>query len=419
MKLSADPSTASSTMARRLLLLFAYHFPPDNEIGSARPFRFFKYLPDYGYECHVFTAAPPEDQERPGVSYVPDPLLAPSDRGLGRTIELAVRKFLVPGQLGCRWALAAARESSQFISHNAGARVTIFSTFPPIGALLAALHLHRQSSLKWVSDFRDPLVVGGPTSFLQDRFTRWLESESMRMSDLVIANTDAARQMFASRYAKHERKLKVIWNGFDPDDTFPPPPADGPVRILSHVGDLYAGRDPRPIIQSAKRLIAGGLLRPEQFRLQFVGFADPKLFADAFDARQSGWLHYTLERQPGQYARRISQESHALLLMQPGTAVQVPAKLFEFIRSQRPILAYIVKDSPVEQLLLRSGVSYRAFYPDSPPDFIDQMLLEFLTTPPQVSKPNRWFEDQFNAKYQARQLAMMLDELYESSGRTL
>ena len=40
-----------------LVVLIAYHFPPDNAIGGARPWRFYKYLKRLGYECHVLTAA--------------------------------------------------------------------------------------------------------------------------------------------------------------------------------------------------------------------------------------------------------------------------------------------------------------------------------------------------------------------------
>src|SRR4051794_15550419 len=52
--ISALPSPMSSG---KPVLLLAYHFPPDNASGSARPFRFYKYLPEYGYEPHVITAS--------------------------------------------------------------------------------------------------------------------------------------------------------------------------------------------------------------------------------------------------------------------------------------------------------------------------------------------------------------------------
>jgi hypothetical protein len=44
-------------MTRYLVLIFAYHFPPENAIGGARPFRFSKYLSGLGYTCRVFTTA--------------------------------------------------------------------------------------------------------------------------------------------------------------------------------------------------------------------------------------------------------------------------------------------------------------------------------------------------------------------------
>ena len=48
--------------AKPHILIVAYYFPPGQEIGGARPYRFYKYLKRMGYECQVITASPQLDE---------------------------------------------------------------------------------------------------------------------------------------------------------------------------------------------------------------------------------------------------------------------------------------------------------------------------------------------------------------------
>lgn len=79
-------------MNNHLVLILAYHFPPENAIGAARPFRFAKYLSRMGYTCHVFTAADQFGRADPNIEYVPDPFVASPRSSLRWQIERAVRK---------------------------------------------------------------------------------------------------------------------------------------------------------------------------------------------------------------------------------------------------------------------------------------------------------------------------------------
>ena len=54
------------------VLMFAYHFPPENAIGGVRPFRFYKYLSRQGLKCHVITAAAGAADIAPGADSIPD-----------------------------------------------------------------------------------------------------------------------------------------------------------------------------------------------------------------------------------------------------------------------------------------------------------------------------------------------------------
>src|SRR5579864_823229 len=124
-------------MNDRAVLLFAYHFLPENAIGAVRPARFYKYLSRLGYRCRVITAARHDDPPNPEIECVPDPFIT-KPRGAGWQFERALRKFLLPGVTGTQWAFRASKTARTLLSESAVPEWTIVSTSPPLGVHLAA-----------------------------------------------------------------------------------------------------------------------------------------------------------------------------------------------------------------------------------------------------------------------------------------
>jgi len=80
----------------------------------------------------------------------------------------------------------------------------------------------------------------------------------------VIANTDAAMIKWREKFPSLNGKVQLIWNGFDPEERVQPLPVlSRYCKILSHVGELYDGRNVTPILESLARLIAQGVSRRE------------------------------------------------------------------------------------------------------------------------------------------------------------
>src|SRR5579863_9277502 len=127
-------------MSAPLVLLIAYHFPPDNAIGGARPYRFYKYLKRLGYECHVLTAAK-QETDAPDIEYVPDPLRVRPRTGIAWQAERVGWKFLLRAELTLGWSAAVFAAGRSFLSHRKNEEITIVSTAPPVGTHLAAMRL--------------------------------------------------------------------------------------------------------------------------------------------------------------------------------------------------------------------------------------------------------------------------------------
>ena len=407
-------------MAERIVLMFAYHFPPENSIGGARPYRFYKFLSRMGYRCHVITAVDQAASPNPNIEYVPDPFITQPRQGAGWQLERAVRKFLLPGATGIRWSLRACQTARNFLRANPDAEMTIFSTYPPLGAHLAAFHLTRGSGLRWIADFRDPLGDNPSHTFLngyQRVLHRWLERTVAKTATILIANTDAIAEEWKNVYEDQHDHIHLIWNGFDPEDRLLPLPLpERKYQLISHAGSLYQGRIITPLLESFSRLFDSGRLAAGRVRIRLVGsmltesIPGPEFLQRA---KANGWLELISEPIPHMDARTIAQTSDGLLLVQPHSNVQVPGKLYEYLQIGRPVLAYIPFDTPIERILERSGVPYRCVYAGSSPQEMDNAVESFLNLKAEASPASNWFEQNFDARNQTQILEKLIRSIHE------
>ncbi len=401
-----------------LVMLIAYHFPPDNEIGGARPYRFYKYLKRLGYECHVITAARQEGDAAEDIEYIADPQECRSPKGLAWQLERIGRKFIWGTTLKPRWSLSAFRAGRSFLKRRGNRQVVILSSAPPVATHLVALILAASSNLKWIADFRDPVtpLPGGDLS-VQGIVSRCLVRLVMKRADLALANTDAMYRAWCERYPGIERKSQILWNGFDPEDeiaTYPLPRRER--KVLSHVGELYEGRDIGPVLHAVARLLERNRLQQGSILVRQIGAADKEDLPDPKFLRAAeaqGWLEISGRVSPKE-ARSVALSSDGLLLIQPQTAVQVPAKLFEYLRTGRPILAYVMRGSPSEWILQRAGAPFECIFLEESPERVEQCLLSFIAMLDNAMvSPNQWFLDNFDASRQVGTLDGLIRSITE------
>lgn len=410
-RLSAKAPDSLSASTPGPLIIFAYHFPPENVIGGLRPFRFHKYLTRRGLECHVVTAA----HGAAGTSKcreVPDPF--ETERDLGKLLELGIRKLFLPGATGIRWSCRAREAAESIIQKRRGSTAVVFSTSPPLGAHLAAWQMASRLHLPWIADFRDPIEGNSTNRYLTSVRFLGLERRIVRRCRFVIANTDTAADRLRALYPDYSDRVRVIWNGFDPEDgVHPEPIATRPYKLISHVGELYLGRTATPIVESIARLIAQKRLRPDNVRLRLIGPADVHCLPARSlleRAMTEGWLDLRNESIPKREANSIAGGSDGLLLLQGQSILQVPGKLFEYLQIGRPILAFLARESPSERILARSGIPYRCVYPDHDPSEQDRVVAEFLAMPRANAATSPWFEEQFNVERQTAVLQHLVEQ---------
>lgn len=416
------------------VLIIAHCFPPENSVGALRPYRFFKYLPRFGYATHVVTASSQDPCNAPkGVHHAVDPLLygsSASSHILGACLE-----HLHPGtgpMLG--WvprAYASARVVLESVLISA-----VLSTSPPPPAHLTALWLKRRyPQLKWVADFRDP-ITENPVSYSNTRNRRilfrtslkfgrvwdsWMERAIFRHADLLIANTDSTAEMWRSAYPQSKHKITHIWNGFDPEEKIGPAaiPARS-YRVLAHIGEIYGGRHPGILLASLLRLVQGARLDPARFQVQLIGPIDWETIPDqqVLDMLIAKGCVVVEPRvtSPTEAAERMAGVDFLLLIdwVEERSGLQVPSKLYPYLRVGRPILSITTKDSPVARILARSGVPFTLLHPDDSDQTVDEKVQAFIALSSEPTRANDWFRENFDGERQVQHLAELLNRL---SGR--
>jgi glycosyltransferase involved in cell wall biosynthesis len=389
--------------------MLAYYFPPDNYTGAARPARFARYLPDLGCPVRVIAVGESGQEHPPYLRRVEGETEQVRHRSLSGWIELVSRKSFLPHDEGIAWLPRAVREALAW--HRREPIRALFSTAPPISTHLAALWLKRRLPVRWVADFRDPLASNPFRTLPIDRLLDpWIERKILRHADAVIANTEAVGEMWRRRYPHWAHKVNVIWNGFDPADDYgalPLPPRS--YKVMAHIGEIYGNRHPGILLSAFRRQIERGALAPAAHRIHLIGNLDARTILDRDDVAflvERGCLEFTPPI-PRKQARIETAQADYLILLDATAGLQVPAKLFDYVRVGRPILAVTSQTSAVASILARSAIRHTILSPGSPEE-IDGRLLEFLRYPTEPSTPSDWFVEQFNARSQSEMLARLL-----------
>jgi glycosyltransferase involved in cell wall biosynthesis len=212
----------------------------------------------------------------------------------------------------------------------------------------------------------------------------------------------------------------VIWNGYDPEEMIAPTPIPPrPYRVIAHFGSFYGGRAPVMALASVLRLVRRGVLDPARFRFRLVGSIGPQIVATNHDLFRQltalGCLEF-VPPMPRPQALEAMMQSDSLLLADNNSAAighTVPAKLFEYIRVGRPVLALTVNGSPVEQILTMSGVPFVTLTPELDESVIDARMVEFLNLSTKAVGLSEQFLQEFNGRNQARALAGLIDKLFD------
>jgi glycosyltransferase involved in cell wall biosynthesis len=379
------------------VLLVAYHFPPDPQVGALRSGTVAAALRDWGHEVHVVTARLPgeTDPDRAGMDGVSVRTVVPLPTA--RDLYARAKRWLRPAaRAGTGAAASPQRTGEAPTAHVATWKRYIFSLMwlpddrqgfilpaaraaravegpvdlvytsaPPYSTHLVGLLLKRNLGARWAVEFRDPWSKSPwkpahVRTRASDALDRWLERRCLLAADHIVSVTDGIQRDFAAVLGEAfvPGRAVVVRNGIP---ALAAPRTDGashqPFRIV-YLGTLYHRRDPRPFLTAlgavAKRLGLGA----DRLRVDLVGdcraYRGASLEELARTLELEGVVHFQ-DWVAHDEAERLMRSADLLLLLAQDQPTQVPQKLYEYLGTRVPILAFADAEGETADLLRRAG----------------------------------------------------------------
>lgn len=372
-------------------------------VGAQRALRFIKYLPEYGWEPYVLSAQPspylPYDESPMGIlpeervrrAEVLEPLHIinrlsrlkmpfifkkkseesespknPKDLKEGfREIPLSWKGkfrawlFVPDDRIG--WISEGTREGLGFYAKEKFD--CMISTSAPYSAHLIALRVKKRTGIPWIADFRDLWSTNTflyfPTRFHKG-LNNFLENLVVKNADYVLTCTPLFKEDFLLRY--HDlpaEKFAMITNGFDPEDFPLPDPEPYPKFTISYVGDFYGPQSPIYFLLGLRAFLNKKKGTEDQIQVLFVGPFEKRI-SPIVESLDLGKVVKFLGFLSHEQSVAIMRRSHLLLLIlgsKTGGEKIYPAKVFEYLAAQKPILA-LVPEGITKELLKESGVAF-------------------------------------------------------------
>ena len=366
------------------ILVISYYWPPSGGAGVHRWLGFVKYLQMQGHKMVVYTPENPDAavEDTSLINEIPkdvevikqsiwepysyykkligqkkDEKINPGfltekkKPGLAENFAVWVRGNLFIPDARKFWIKPSIKFLKKYILSND--IDLIISTGPPHSMHLIGLGLKKALGIKWIADFRDPWTNIDfydqlKLSAASDRKHRKLEKEVLEKADLTIAvgNTLASelKELGASN-------VHVVTNGFD--GTIVQSKVIPGKFTIGHFGSFTASRNPSTLWKVLSDLCNENKEFQNDLRIELVGKVDLSIQSDIEKhglndhVQKVGQVDYS-------EAQERMEKCQVLLLVAndtPNAKGILTSKMFEYMRTSRPILAIGPQDSDMSSVM--------------------------------------------------------------------
>jgi hypothetical protein len=430
-------------MSAKKVLIITYYWPPAGGPGVQRWLKFVKYLPDFEIDPIVYCPENPNypliddaliNEVSENTTIIKHPIFEPykmaslfskkktqtiasgiistKKQSFVEKLLLYIRgNFFIPDARKF-WIKPSVKFLTSYIKeHHID---TIITTGPPHSLHLIGLKLKGQLKINWVVDFRDPWTTIGYhnkmklTDASQQKHKQF-ERQVLQTADQIIVTSPTTKKEFL----KHtQQPISIITNGFD--DV-----ALGNITLdtkftLAHIGSLLAGRNPEVLWCALAELIAENIAFKDAFELKLIGAVSNDVLKSITASGLKN--HMSLLGYKSHKEAQIEQrKSQVLLLVEidsPETTCIIPGKLFEYMQSHRPIIAFGPEKSDFKTILMSTNTGSFYNYNALEKAAIKAKLLSYFEAyQTNILKANGVGIQQFHRKHLTADLATILQAL--------
>lgn len=389
------------------VLIIAYYWPPAGGPGVQRWLKFVKYLPEFGIQPHVYV---PENPTYP----IMDTEL---EKEVSDKAKIIKKKIFEPYALAALFSKKNTQKISSGIIPNQkkqsilqkmllwirgnafvpDARVlwvkpsikflekyiqehqidTIITTGPPHSLHLIGLGLKDKLAINWIADFRDPWTTIGYHDQLKLSLSaaqkhKQLEAKVLNAADAILVTSASTKKEFQ---VLTKNPIHVITNGYDVEKVDKLPLDDK--FTLAHIGSFLSQRNPRILWKCLKEIIKENKEFKNDFQLKLIGAVSPEVMQTITEFRLDAFVNnlgYVSHKEAVSHQRT----SQVLLLIEIDAEITksiIPGKLFEYMVSERPILALGPENSDFESIIKSTNTG--VFHQYNEFDELKQTILSF------------------------------------------
>jgi glycosyltransferase involved in cell wall biosynthesis len=389
------------------VLIITYYWPPAGGPGVQRWLKFVKYLPDFNIQPIVYIPENPtypiidnglqsEVSEKAIIlkNRIFEPYAFASFFGKNKTKKISsgiipnqkkqsflektllwVRGNLFIPDARCFWIKPSVKYLKKYIEENQ--IDTIVTSGPPHSLHLIGLQLKKDLKVKWFADFRDPWTTIGYHKALKlsssaEKKHKDLEKEVLTTADTIIVTSKTTKTEFEALTSK---PIEVITNGYDVEKVTKQPLDEK--FTLAHIGSFLSERNPRILWKALKELTKENPDFRKDFQLKLIGAVSQEVLDTISEFRLNDFvlnLGYVSHQEAVEHQRK----SQILLLIEidsNDTKSIIPGKLFEYMVSERPIIALGPEDSDFAEIITSTNTGVFFLYDEK--ERLKELLLNY------------------------------------------
>lgn len=389
------------------ILIISYYFPPAGGPGVQRWLKFIKYLPDFGIQPIVYIP------ENPTYPIIDENLVGE----IPENLTILKQKIFEPYQIASIFSSKKTKKISSGIIPNAKKQTilerfllwvrgnlfipdarffwvkpsvkyltkyitdnqidTIITTGPPHSLHLIGLELKQKLGIKWFADFRDPWTTIGYHKALKlsnyaAKNHKNLEYKVLNSADTIIVTSKTTKTEFE---AITNKPIVVITNGFDVEN-IEKQPLDAKFS-LAHIGSFLSKRNPKILWECLSELVKENQGFKDNFELKLIGAVSEEVLKTitAFGLKSHlNYLGYLSHKEAVEHQKK----SQVLLLIEidsQETKSIIPGKLFEYMVSNRPIIAIGPQNSDFAEIITTTNTGI--FFNYTEKDKLKVVILDY------------------------------------------
>lgn len=414
------------------VLFLTYYWPPSGKASLHWPLKMIKYLPEFGWKPAVLTVEDESFMQKddsmtseiaPELKVIKTKSIEPfefykiftgkgkdaqlvasetiskENKSLTHSISLWIRMNLFIPDARIGWYPFAVRAGNKLMLEEKFD--AIVSIGPPHSVHLAAAKIAKNAKIPFYPVFIDPWLniayyKGQNRSKLTIMLDAYLEKRILEKSRASIFVTETSLADYVNSYPFLKEKGHVLHWGFD-EEKFANfrrlnPPGEG--KILLHAGNIFDFQNPVKLWGHIKKRIDEG----EDISLWFTGTVSPGVKRSISEA---GLDEHTTYLGFISYDELIKTLAKAdFLLVCAMEKRHFPGKLFEYLRTGIPIIAFGDDNAEVEGIINQSNAGMMFPFSSDGSEFFDKQ--NSFNTRPEVIK-------QFDRKIIAQKLKEILE----------